>query len=63
MPDPTSRDRIDAAGVAATVVCCLLWGGNAVAVKYAVPPQTVCRDAQGNMTVNNTEASSIPTRE
>jgi len=37
MPDPTTRDRLDAAGVAATVFCCLLWGGNAVAVKYAVP--------------------------
>ena len=37
MPDPTTRDRLDAAGFAAAVVCCALWGGNAVAVKYAVP--------------------------
>ncbi len=37
MPDPRPRDRLDAWGVGATVVCCLLWGGNAVAVKYAVP--------------------------
>jgi len=37
MPDPTTRDRLDALGVACTVVCCLLWGGNAVAVKFAVP--------------------------
>ena len=37
MPDPTTRDRLDAAGVAAAAFCCLLWGGNAVAVKYAVP--------------------------
>lgn len=37
MPDTISRDRLDAAGVSATVVCCLLWGGNAVAVKYAIP--------------------------
>lgn len=35
--DPATRDRLDAAGFAAAVVCCALWGGNAVAVKYAVP--------------------------
>jgi drug/metabolite transporter (DMT)-like permease len=34
-PDPPS-DRIDAAGLAAATLCCLLWGGNAVAVKYAI---------------------------
>ncbi len=28
--------RIDAAGLSAATLCCLLWGGNAVAVKYAI---------------------------
>ncbi len=37
MTDLTTRDRLDAVGVAGTIACCLLWGGNAVAVKYAVP--------------------------
>src|SRR3954467_4664416 len=37
MNDPRSPRRMDAAGVAAAVVCCALWGGNAVAVKYAIP--------------------------
>ncbi len=37
MPEPTTRDRLDAVGFAAAVVCCAFWGGNAVAVKYAVP--------------------------
>ena len=37
MPDSNSRDRLDGLGVAASVICCLLWGGNAVAVKFAVP--------------------------
>jgi drug/metabolite transporter (DMT)-like permease len=36
MPDTTPR-RLDLTGVAGTVVCCALWGGNAVAVKYSVP--------------------------
>ena len=29
-------DRIDAVGLSAATLCCLLWGGNAVAVKYAI---------------------------
>jgi drug/metabolite transporter (DMT)-like permease len=29
-------DRIDAAGLSAATLCCFLWGGNAVAVKYAI---------------------------
>lgn len=37
MADPTSPRRLDALGVAGTIVCCLLWGGNAVAVKVAIP--------------------------
>lgn len=37
MPDPTRPGRLDATGVAAAALCCALWGGNAVAVKYAVP--------------------------
>ena len=37
MPDPTTRDRLDSSGLAVMALCCLLWGGNAVAVKFAVP--------------------------
>lgn len=33
MNDP---DRIDAAGLSAATLCCFLWGGNAVAAKYAI---------------------------
>ncbi len=34
MSEPSRR--IDAAGLSAATLCCLLWGGNAVAVKYAI---------------------------
>ena len=37
MPDTTTRDRLDPSGLAVMLVCCVLWGGNAVAVKFAVP--------------------------
>ena len=37
MADPKTPRRLDALGVAGTIVCCLLWGGNAVAVKFAIP--------------------------
>jgi drug/metabolite transporter (DMT)-like permease len=38
MPDPSSpTHRLDAWGIAGVVLCCALWGANAVAVKYAVP--------------------------
>ena len=37
MPDATTPRPLDSFGVAGTIVCCALWGGNAVAVKYAVP--------------------------
>ncbi|MEA2631830.1 MAG: hypothetical protein QOE66_2049, partial [Chloroflexota bacterium] len=37
MNDPTISRRLDAPGVVGVVVCCLLWGGNAVAVKVAIP--------------------------
>jgi len=34
----TDTERpLDALGIAGAVLCCALWGGNAVAVKYAVP--------------------------
>ena len=36
MPSPSSGS-LDAFGVAGAVACCALWGGNAVAVKFAVP--------------------------
>ncbi len=32
-----SERQLDAAGLASVVLCCALWGGNAVAVKFAVP--------------------------
>ncbi len=31
------RDHLDGPGLAAAVACCALWGGNAIAVKAAVP--------------------------
>jgi drug/metabolite transporter (DMT)-like permease len=37
MPDTTTRDRLDPSGIAVMMICCVLWGGNAVAVKFAVP--------------------------
>jgi drug/metabolite transporter (DMT)-like permease len=37
MNDPSMTRRLDAPGVAAVVTCCLLWGGNAVAAKFAIP--------------------------
>jgi drug/metabolite transporter (DMT)-like permease len=37
MPDPTTPGRLDATAVVGAVLCCALWGGNAVAVKFAVP--------------------------
>jgi drug/metabolite transporter (DMT)-like permease len=42
---PRSKSRpLDALGVAGTIACCALWGGNAVAVKFSVPdlPPLVC---------------------
>ncbi|HEV3167518.1 MAG TPA: DMT family transporter [Isosphaeraceae bacterium] len=36
LDDPQPR-RLDLTGVAGTIVCCAFWGGNAVAVKLAVP--------------------------
>src|SRR5436305_14937327 len=35
MKQPPS-DRIDVAELSAATLCCFLWGGNAVAVKYAI---------------------------
>ena len=37
MPDVTSSRQMDARGVMGMVACCVLWGGNAVAVKFATP--------------------------
>ena len=37
MSEPLVRGRLDAVGVAGAVLCCFLWGGNAVAAKYAIP--------------------------
>ncbi len=39
MPPHPPSDRIDPAGLAAATLCCFLWGGNAVAVKYAISPE------------------------
>ncbi|WP_435009060.1 DMT family transporter [Tundrisphaera lichenicola] len=39
MPEQPISDRIDAAGLSAATLCCFLWGGNAVAVKYAISPE------------------------
>ncbi len=36
MPDPTPSRPLDPAGVAVAVFCCLLWGGNSVATKFAI---------------------------
>lgn len=36
MPDPTPPRPLDASGVAVAVFCCALWGGNAVATKFAI---------------------------
>jgi drug/metabolite transporter (DMT)-like permease len=33
----TETRRLDGAGLIGVIVCCALWGGNAVAVKFAVP--------------------------
>jgi drug/metabolite transporter (DMT)-like permease len=36
MREPTTPRPLDAAGVLGAVVCCALWGGNAVATKYCI---------------------------
>jgi drug/metabolite transporter (DMT)-like permease len=36
MPDSTTSRPLDPAGVAVAVFCCLLWGGNSVATKFAI---------------------------
>jgi drug/metabolite transporter (DMT)-like permease len=36
MPEQPTSHSLDAAGLSAATLCCLLWGGNAVAVKYAI---------------------------
>ena len=36
MPDPIMSRRLDLRAVLGTLFCCLLWGGNSVAVKYAI---------------------------
>ena len=38
MTEPMADRRLDAWGVIGTVICCALWGGNAVATKYAISP-------------------------
>ncbi len=37
MPEFETQRPLDPGGVLGVVVCCALWGGNAVAVKYSVP--------------------------
>lgn len=37
MPDLNAKRQLDPAGVLGMVLCCFLWGGNAVAVKFSVP--------------------------
>jgi drug/metabolite transporter (DMT)-like permease len=37
MPDPPTSRRLGPMGAAGVVLCCALWGGNAVAVKASVP--------------------------
>lgn len=37
MSTTESERPLDAVGVAGAIFCCVLWGGNAVAVKYSVP--------------------------
>lgn len=36
MPEPTTPRPMDAAGVIGAVICCAIWGGNAVAAKYCI---------------------------
>jgi drug/metabolite transporter (DMT)-like permease len=36
MPESTTPRPLNAAGVLATVACCAIWGGNAVAAKYCI---------------------------
>jgi drug/metabolite transporter (DMT)-like permease len=36
MPEPTTPRPLDAAGVIGAVICCAIWGGNAVAAKYCI---------------------------
>jgi drug/metabolite transporter (DMT)-like permease len=36
MPEPSTPRELDAAGMAVAVLCCALWGGNAVAAKYCI---------------------------
>jgi hypothetical protein len=36
MPEPTPSRPLDPTGVAVAVFCCLLWGGNSVATKFAI---------------------------
>jgi drug/metabolite transporter (DMT)-like permease len=36
MPEPTTPRPLDASGLAVAVFCCLLWGGNSVATKFAI---------------------------
>lgn len=36
MPEPTTPRPLDAAGVLGAVICCAIWGGNAVAAKYCI---------------------------
>lgn len=36
MPEPTPPRPLDPAGVAVAVFCCVLWGGNSVATKFAI---------------------------
>lgn len=37
MPDRPTPRPLDASGVAGAILCCMLWGGNAVAVKFSIP--------------------------
>ena len=36
MTEPSTPRPLDAAGVAGAVICCAIWGGNAVATKYCI---------------------------
>jgi len=36
MAEPTTPRPLDAAGVLGAVICCAIWGGNAVAAKYCI---------------------------
>ena len=42
MPEPTTTRPLDAAGVAGAVICCAIWGGNAVAAKYCIADDARC---------------------